>query len=167
MRSTGPPGSGPARPRKSGSAPATRPSRRTTRTRRTRTRKSPEVTPSEVARLRPRAPLGASAVVHAGPFAQRRQVGDDDAAPLGTQPAPVGERADRLVDALPGAAGHLGELALVQLDRHHRRLAVAGQPDQGLGDPSGQVEEDVVGVLLGEPADQGAQRTYLRVSGAL
>ena len=41
------------------------------------------------------------------------KVGQHDASALGAQPAPVRERADRLVHALPGAAGHRRELALV------------------------------------------------------
>src|SRR5690606_14255307 len=82
-------------------------------------------------------------VGHASPPPQRGQVGDDDAPPFGPQPTTTGERSDRLVDALTGAAGHLGELALVEFDGDHRCGTTAGEPYQGLGDSTRQVEKDM------------------------
>ncbi len=76
-------------------------------------------------------------------------------------PATVGESAERLVRRLPGRANELSNLLLRQVVGHSQRVAFTGaellcQQQQLLGDPSGDVGEDLIShFVVGAPQPAG------------
>ena len=111
----------------------------------------------------------------AGRSAARRaarpvEVEHDDAVPLEADQAVVGEHAEKLVHALPGAADHRREVALrerrPQPDRPIGRLlpGFGGQPDEARREPAGDVEEVQLLDVVRQPAELSGERRQQRVA---
>jgi non-ribosomal peptide synthetase component F len=90
-------------------------------------------------------------------------VEDQHAVAFRLDPATVGESAERLVRRLPGRANELSNLLLRQVVGHSQRVAFTGaellcQQQQLLGDPSGDVGEDLIShSVVGAPQPTGQQ----------